>query len=242
MAEIKIRLRLGPSSADQRELNISDEKIVGDLITYWKKDYRLAEQDAQGELIPYALYRDHGSHKERIDPKRTLRSLRMQAFEELYLADTRQPWCQGQKPTTQPLKEPKTSNPVPPPDPITRPAFGPCSIEIAPGCVHQIGEKGLVLNREYLLKELPKSVVARERALTMLGIESRLGAVSRGEPGHCSIIWRQNWYLIAHHQIYISGTKYTRNEAVQINQTTTLLLGREGWPITIRLHSTIIAR
>lgn len=256
MADITIRLYIGPSSSDLRELIVPTERPLGDLIIDWKKVYHLAEQDSQGEMIRYQLYRESEGKKVSVDPKKSLRDLRFQAYQELFLTDARHPWWQGANPQpsttsqakppgTAPLRGPATSKhptATTAPNPISRPlpSFSPCSIELAPGCVRQIGETGVVINRDYLLHELPKSVSTLERTLMWMRQESRLLAVSRSEKGHCSIVWKQSWYLMAHHPIYISGNKYSRNEAIQIEETVTLLLGRDGWPITLRLHSTSI--
>ncbi|WP_124681988.1 hypothetical protein [Candidatus Viridilinea mediisalina] len=211
-------------------------------------------------MIRYQLYRESEGKKVPVDPKKSLRDLRFQAYQELFLTDACHPWWQGttsqptttsqsKAPGTAPLRGPATSKRVttattPNPSPSSRPlpSFSPCSIELAPGCVRQIGETGVVINRDYLLRELPKSVSTLERTLMWMRQESRLLAVSRSDNGHCSIVWKQSWYLMAHHPVYISGTKYSRNEAIQIEETVTLLLGRDGWPITIRLHSTSITR
>lgn len=265
MGDITICLYIGPSSSDLRELVVSAERPLGDLIIDWKKVYQLAEQDQQGEMIRYELYRDVKGRKERVDPKLSLRNLRFQPHQELYLVDAQHPWCLAgmplpsrvtYQPGTEPLRGPATrSSPEPPRPPIAQPVgrpappplassfmITPCSIEIAPNCVRQIGESGVVINREYLLQELPPSVLTRERALVLIGLASRLSAVSRSHPGHCSLLWRQSWYLIAHSSLYIGSAKYSCNEAIQVDQTVTVLLGREGWPVTIRLHSTSISR
>ncbi len=264
MSDIAVRLRLGASSTDQHDLVVSAEMPIGDLITSWKKDYRLSETDRQGEMIRYVLYYDRGAEQVRADLERSLRQLRVPAFVVLYLGDERQLWWQNgpassttsgsAKPGTAPLN-PLRNGPRPTPasassglptaqpaPPIATAAVIPCSIELAPGCVRSITASGVVINRDYLLRELPQSICTRERALGMVGIASRLMAVSRSETGHCSLIWRQSWYLIAHSPVYLGATRYNHNEAVPIDQTMTILLGRNGWPITIRLHSTGITR
>lgn len=262
MADIAIHLHIGPTSADQHALEVPAERPLGDLITGWKKDYHLAEQDRQGEMIRYALYRELKGAKVQVDLAQSLRSLRFQAHQILYLTNARHLWWPSNPSLSpSPAKETAPLNPKrlsnhqtalssPAPTPVGAPIYTaprptlltPCSLELAPGCVRQIGEAGVVINREYLLQELPPSVRTRERALVLIGLASRLSAVSRGNPGHCSLLWRQSWYLIAHSSLYIGSTRHSHNEAIQVDQTVTVLLGREGWPLTIRLHSTIISR
>lgn len=251
--EIPIRIFLGPSAADERAKVFEADTLIGDLITYCKKDFRLPVQDTSGEMIRYMLYREQSGAKAKLDTGRSLRMLRIQRFEVLYLADERRIWWHGSSLGTEPLKikvpHPAPPSPAPSPRPLTgtssptsqpRPA-GPCSVELAPGCVRQVPEMGLIVNRDYLIQQLPKSVSARERALILMGLQSRLEAVSRDTQGHCALVYRQGWYLLAQHTIYIGSNKHSHGEAVPLEQTVTMLLGRDGWPITIRLHSTLIS-
>ncbi|MEI7644717.1 MAG: hypothetical protein WCJ55_10595 [Chloroflexales bacterium] len=168
--EITIRIRLGPSAADQRDKVFEADTLIGDLITYCKKDFRLPEQDTSGEMIRYMLYREQSGAKAKLDKARSLRMLRVQSYEVLYLADERRTWWQGSAapsgfraqtgPGTEPLggvRRPVSEvlpGPVAPPPPVSGPPrpIGsiPCSIELAPGCVRQVAETGQVINRDYL--------------------------------------------------------------------------------------------
>ena len=252
--KITIRIRLGPGSADQSDQAFEADTLIGSLITYCKQDFRLPEQD-NGEMIRYALYREQGAAKVKLDKGQSLRILRIQAYDVLYLADERRIWWQssGTEPLRNGSKSPRPPQPTPPPS-NTRPPISsplpqtpprpvssiPCSIELAPGCVRTVPEVGLIINREYLLQQLPKSVSTRERALILMGLQSRLEMVSRDSEGHCALVYRQGWYLLARHTVYIGSNKYNNSEALPLEQTVTLLLGSNGWPITIRLHSTQI--
>jgi hypothetical protein len=254
MSDRRIILHLGPTSVDQHELVVPAHVPLIDLMIGWKKDYRLPEQDQQGELIRYVVYRGRGSEKVQLDLQSSLRRQHISEFEALYLSDERRIWWANSAAPppapsgnpaprqTEPLSRGKRKEPSPSERSTASTVLLPCSVELAPNCVRQVPETGLVINREYLLATLPKSVVALEHGLNLIGRTSRLLAVSRGEPGHCSIVRQQNWYLVAHNTVYIGSAKYRRNEALPLDQTVTVLLGREGWPITIRLHSTAISR
>ena len=256
--DIPIRIRLGPSAADQKDKVFEADTLIGDVITYCKKDFGLPPQNkTSGEMIRYALYREQGSVKVKIDKDRSLRMLRIHAYEVLYLADECHIWWQGALPSrpgpaTEPLvggvprlRPPsEVITPKPPPISTPLPVSGstPCSIELAPGCVRHVPESGQIINRDYLIQQLPMSVSARERGMVLMGMQSRLESVSRDTQGHCSLTYRQGWYLLAHHTVYIGSNKHSNSEALPLEQTVTLLLGRNGWPITIRLHSTLITR
>ncbi|NTV65374.1 MAG: hypothetical protein HGA65_17830 [Oscillochloris sp.] len=238
------------------------DTLISDLITYCKRDLRLPEQDSTGEMIRYAFYRKQGVGMEKLNQSHSLRILRIKKHEDLFLANEGRIWWQGAPsslhtpppvgPGTEPLNPhpPVTVRPPPPanppkppiPPPSTYPVPSSCSVELAPNCVFQVPEIGLKINREYLIQNLPMSVSARERALVLVGMQSRLEAVSRSTEGHCMLIYRQHWYLVANHTIYIGSNKHSHGEALPLEQTVTILLGRAGWPITIRLHSTVITR
>ena len=251
--KITIRIRLGPSAAEQRDQAFEADTLIGNLITYCKQDYRLPEQDTSGEMIRYALYREQGVAKEKLDKGQSLRILRIQAGDVLCLADERRIWWQspggteplrngkGPRPPQPPPPRANNHPPISPPPPPPRLVSSiPCSIELAPGCVRTVPEVGLIVNREYLIQQLPKSVSTRERALILMGLQSRLETVSRDPEGHCTLLYRQGWYLLARHTVYIGSNKHNNSEALPLEQTVTLLLGSNGWPITIRLHSTQI--
>ena len=252
--KLPILISLSDAAADQREQLVAPDTTIADLIIYCKKEYRLPEQDRDGEMVRYALYRKQGNAHAVLDKKRTLRTLRIQPYEVLYLASERQPWWQANaaRPSgrTAPLR-PKSVGNLPPVPPATEPpASSPraepalvdrnrsCSIELAPGCVRSVPGEGLIINRTYLLQQLPTSVAMREKGLVMFGMNSRLQAVSNHDQGHCAIKWNNGWYLHAYRPVYISGHKYDRCEALALDQTTTLVLGRDGWPLTVRLSST----
>lgn len=233
--EIRIEICWGASSAERKERLERLDTLVSDLINSCKKDYGLPGE-REGEMIRYALYRGQSFEKERLDRGRTLRTLRIQNGEVLYIAPDGVPWWKvhTDPPTTPSQTPPETRAPAP--SPVEQRPI-PCTIELAPGCVQPIGEAGLIINREYLMRTLPASVMALERARNLLNFASRLQSVSRSERGHCFIGWRQGWYLYAYEPVYIGGVKYSRGEAIALEQTTTLLLGREGWPVTVRLNS-----
>lgn len=239
--EIEIQVHFGPSAADLRRQKFSADTLISDLITFCKRDFRLPEQRA-GMMIRYGFYRKQGADRVKLDPNLSLRFLRIAPHEDLYLADEGRLWWQATGPVTAPLLPRDQSEAGPPPPPPPPPPVSACSVELAPGCVIQVPEAGLKINRDYLIQHLPMSVSARERALVLIGATSRLEAVSRDLEGHCVLVYRQHWYLIANHTIYIGSSKYSHGEALPLEQTITILLGRAGWPITIRLHSTLITR
>ncbi len=256
---LPILIRLSDAAADQREQLVSPDITIADLIIYCKKDYHLPEQDRDGEMVRYALYRKQGNTRAILEKSRTLRTLRIQPYEVLYLSSERHPWWQANaaRPSgrTAPLRaKPAGNQSAPPPPvesaPVTAPRVEPptvdrsrsCSIELAPGCIRPVPGEGLMINRTYLLQQLPASVAMREKGLVMFGMNSRLQAVSNNEQGHCVIKWNNGWYLHAYRPVYINGQKYDRGEALALDQTTTLVLGRDGWTLTVRLSSTIFTQ
>ena len=63
--------------------------------------------------------------------------------------------------------------------------------------------------KAFAIQQLPISVSARERALVLIGLKSRLEAVSRDIQGHCTLVYRQGWYLLAHHTVYIGSNRHS---------------------------------
>jgi hypothetical protein len=262
---LPILIRLSDAAADQREQLVSPDITIADLIIYCKKDYCLPEQDCDGEMVRYALYRKQGNARAILDKNRTLRTLRIQPYEVLYLASERHPWWQSNaaRPSgrTAPLRPKSPGNQPPPPvvaapappiaatpapasraEPASADRSRSCSIELSPGCIRPVPGEGLIINRTYLLQQLPNSVAMREKGLVMFGMNSRLQAVSNQDQGHCVIKWNNGWYLHAYRPVYVSGQKYDRGEAFALDQTTTLILGRDGWPLTVRLSSTVFTQ
>lgn len=247
MHEITLIIHTGPHAADRREQVIALDTLIGDLITYCRKDYRLQEQDARGELIEYGLFLERGGQRVRLDPQRSLRSLRLPNYPVLYLSDvTRVWWPMGSTaPLTPPEPPPTNTKPIGSQPPISVPEPRPTvSVELAAGCSHPVPENGLIITRKFLLSTLPRVIVAREQARQLIGLESALQAVSRRAEGHCAILWARGWYLHAYRPIYLQegATKLDHGETLPLDQTTRVVLGRNGWPITIRLSSTLFPR
>lgn len=220
MPTITIEIHLGSAQRQTRSEDV--ELRVGDLINRCKLYYALPEQDG-GELIRYGLYHGPGAERRPLPPANSLREARVQNGDELYLSRQDRPWWRAPEPAQPEL---------PPAD--ERPA--PCQVELAQGCTFLVPpEAGVAINRDFLFRHLPQPTVARERRRAFLGLPSRLEYVSKSERGHCRLAWGQGWWLSAHKTIYIAGARHDSGARILIARATTLLLGRDGWPITIRV-------
>ncbi len=254
--KVTLFIHTGPRASDQHQVpDVSTSTLLGDLMTGWRKDYGLREQDAQGNLIQYGLFMHREGRTVRLDTSRTLRTLRVTAFATLYLSDVKHLWIPLPStdqlrpplvpPISPPIPPPVPPNlpPIPPPVPQNSPPIPPmCTVELAPGCSRSIADGELQITRSYLLDALPRNIAIREKARMVLGFSSPLQAVSMREGGHCAIRWARGWYLHAFKPVFLGEQKLDHGEALLLEQTTTLVIGREGWPITIRLSSTLFTR
>lgn len=260
MHDITIIIYTGPRAGDRQVQLVPLDVPIVDLLTNFRKDFRLPEQDARGNLITYGLFIERDGQRVRLDQQRTLRSLRLQSHADLYIADVAHLWwplavtdrlrpLDGQRPQppqpVQPLQQPPpVKPPLQSPPPLAEPQPAVCIVELAQGCSRTVSENRLVITRRYLLDNLPKSIVAREQARTLIGLDSALQAVSNRQDGHCALIWARGWYLHAFRPVYLQDgqVKLDGGETFPLEQTTRLILGRQGWPITVRLSSTMLPR
>lgn len=234
--ETSITIQWGHAQSEARTADT--DTVVRDLVNDCVRAFSLPKKDRAGTMTIYGLYRGEGNFKEQLDPRRTLRELRVQRGDRLYLAPENAHWWLGPaapalagmaEEQRHPLSQP-ASTPGPAPSAGTT-----CTVELAPSCWWAVPESGLVINRAFLLAHLPRRVVALERARTLVGAPSRLEYVGRSPLGHCTLARGQGWQLVALQPVYIGGVIHSGGETVVIEQTMTVLLGRAGWPLTMRV-------
>ncbi len=144
-------------------------------------------------------------------------------------------------PTSPPRSVPCASPPVPPAvvptaPPPTRSRPAPiCHLHIATNCPLTVPPEGLYINRDYLIRNLPRHIVATEKARRFMGFNSRLNRVSRKE--HCHIFCQSGvWILSAIEPTYINGRTIKGGTAVSLPRSTTIILGNDGWPVDIEIQ------
>jgi hypothetical protein len=115
-----------------------------------------------------------------------------------------------------------------------------CHVELAPGCIFPVPESGLTIDRDFLIKRLPSGCIEIERARACIKLGSRLDVVSNDARGHCSIRWQNGWTLYAHHSVLVGEVLYDSGAALALRSTNALKLGRNGWPIIVRLNATAL--
>jgi hypothetical protein len=95
--------------------------------------------------------------------------------------------------------------------------------------------EGLYINRDYLIRNLPRHIVATEKTRRFIGLNSRLDRVSRKE--HCHIFCQGGvWILSAIGPTYINGRTIKGGTAVSLPRSTTIILGNDGWPVDIEIQ------
>lgn len=93
-----------------------------------------------------------------------------------------------------------------------------------------------MLNRRYLIDQLPPEIVEEQRNLHRKAEASPLNRVSRDS--HCEIVNRdKRWGIRSHKQIYVNGQKLPLNEEYLVDpgQIVILTLGNNGWNIKLRV-------
>lgn len=197
--------------------------------------YRLDESDAQGNLIDYVLYRDnHGNFEPIISVERTLGQAGIRDGDLLYLASRQSvpTWklpLTGSSTRTTGIEQTNTGPSLP------KNTNTVCQLRLAPSCVISLSSsEGAQIDRAYLLQKLPASIVLREHTRMFLGFSSRLHSVSRDL--HCQIMRQEDaWVINTRHSTYIYGRMVTK-KTIALTESTTVVVGRNGWPIEIVLR------
>ncbi len=216
---------------------------VGDVVDniMIRAGEQLPECDTNGEMIVYVLFKENKGHREAIARSRTLDQAGIRQGDRLYLANKKAPWWNVstlKKPGTNNLRGSKREQKPPerggsssPPDTTM------CHLQLAAGCVMTVSSTETIdLNRTYLLKKLPGNIVTREKARIFAGLNSRLNSVSREQ--HCQI-FRQGdyWLLRAFKPTYVYSRTIDKGMTVTLSTSTTIVLGREGWPVEVLIGS-----
>ena len=210
-------------------LKADSAQLVGELVVALRclGGAHLPERDADDAAIPYALFRKiAGARLPLREQHMTLAQAAIRDGDTLWLADVRKPWWHAaESPAPQPM----------PPQGSTALHAADCSLQIAAGVSASVPRAGLELGRAYLLRHLPHAVLVREHALSLAGRRSRLHAVSRRL--HCAIRHgAAGWTLQVYAPTFVEGHCYTDGMSLPLAASTTLLLGREGWPVALRLQ------
>jgi hypothetical protein len=173
------------------------------------------------------LFKAAAGHREPLlARKRTVAQVRIVEGEQLYFANLRTPWWSVSQPKVLPAAKQQTVAVAPP----------VCRLQLVRQCVVAVPSDGLQLDRAFLLTSLPSRIVALENTKSFAGLRSRLHAVSRKQ--HCMIsLQGSQWLLHAYDYTYIYNQALTKGMTVQLARSTTLVLGRDGWPVEILLSS-----
>ncbi|NTW97835.1 MAG: hypothetical protein HGB28_04720, partial [Oscillochloris sp.] len=57
----------GPRADEQHEVPVNSGMLIGDLVTGWRRDFGLREQDADYKLITYGLFMNREGKLARLD-------------------------------------------------------------------------------------------------------------------------------------------------------------------------------
>ncbi len=222
-----VRFDVWWSETDHKTFKVDADQLVGDVVSEIKEQLGdlLPESDAANNVIEYMLFKAAAGHREPLlARKRTIAQARIIEGEQLYLANLRAPWWVSILPKASASAKQMSVAAIPP----------SCRIQLVPNCVVDIPSDGLHLDRAFLLRSLPARVVALENTRSFAGLRSRLHAVSRKQ--HCMITAQgTHWLLHAYDYTYIHHQALTKGMTVQLSCSTTLVLGRDGWPIEIIL-------
>ncbi len=226
----------GPSLS--RTVTRERGQTIGEVVQSLVVQLGLPEFDERRRRIEYGLYREYNGKKERIPDSQTLAQARVQA-QIVYIANVSSPWWQA---TTQdgaapslPGTSPLPRRPLPVSSaPVSPPTYA-CRLQLAPNCMVVVQGDHLELNRDYLSDRLPSTVVLAEKARVFSGYDSRLMHVSRAR--HCDIFRQHDrWYVRAHKPTFVNGHVLDKGQISVIQPPgTTIVLGQDGWPITIEL-------
>lgn len=224
-----IRFNLWWSESDHKTFQVDSDHALGDIVTEIKEQLgpQLPECNAQDCVIEYSLFKEtNGQREPLLARKRTLTQLRILEGDQLFLADRHGPWWEQPAPL---LHRRAIQTPRMPFAPRSR-----CQLQLAPGVLIDVPQSGLELSRAYLVEALPQRLVKLENAKHFAGLTSRLHAVSRKQ--HCDILPQSSaWLLRAHDLCYAQGRELPSGATTPLTAPLTLVLGRAGWPIHIRL-------
>ena len=228
-----IRFDIWWSETDHKTFKVDSEQLVGEVVSEIKEQLgdRLPESDQTANIIEYTLFKAvQGRHEPFLGRKRTLAQARIVDGDRLYLADLQAPWWERRHAV--PLQFPTiTTQPQP-----VKLQPQPCRIQLSAGYSIDLPPDGIQLNRNYLLTVLPPQLIVLEKAKSFAGLQSRLQAVSRQE--HCAIIPQgAQWLLRAYAYTYIDGRDLSKGMTTLLSRSTTIVLGRNGWPIEVQLTS-----
>jgi hypothetical protein len=223
-----VRFDIWWSETDHKTFKVDADQLVGDVVSEIKEQLGdlLPESDPANNIIEYMLFKVAAGHREPLlARKRTVAQARIVEGEQLYFANLRAPWWSAQPKASSYAKQ-QTVAATPP----------SCRLQLVANCAIDISREGLQLDRAFLLKSLPARVVALENTKSFAGLRSPLHAVSRKQ--HCAIIPQgAQWLLHAYDYTYIHNQVLTKGMTIQLTRSTTLVLGRDGWPIQIFLSS-----
>lgn len=163
------------------------------------------------ETVEYGLFRLVGASLQRLERRMPLRSLQLPPGEQLYFANVLNPWW------------------------VVTEQF--CEVEVFPSCLISVPKNGLILSRSFILKQLPKHIADEERKIYRERRDSPLSRVSRDR--HCAILFDNGWRLHCHNLVSIDGAEWHKLRVYPLDHegSRTIILGSEGWPVTIHISS-----
>ncbi|MGQ9550727.1 MAG: FHA domain-containing protein [Roseiflexus sp.] len=221
------------SSSESKTVTRDSDQTIGEVVQSLIKQLHLDEYDSQKQRIIYGLFREKEGERERMQDSRTLKQARLQG-QKVYIANVAAPWWQTTPPPTQQPKKETAPLRRRPAEPVVSPSYA-CRLQIAPNCTVVVQENYLEIDRNYLSSKLPSAVLLKEKASLFSGYDSRLMHVSRTQ--HCAIFRQGNgWFLRATKPTYVEGKLLNSGQTVAIRPPQMqIILGKEGWPITIEL-------
>lgn len=203
------------------------DQSAGDVIELIRQQVgpQLPEQDSQGHVIEYALFKEAQGARTALQRRLPLRRASLQADDQLYLANCKALWWAS--PTTSYENQEVADH---------TPTVTACRIVLAPHCEINVPPAGLQLDRTYLSDTLPRAAVAWENTKALMGRGSRLLRVSRER--HCEIFHgEQGWMVRAHKSIYVGDKPLHKSSMMPLADGMIITLGRDGWPVKVHLDS-----
>lgn len=230
MSEVRVTVCWGPDRA--RPFCMEEGSLLQEFIEEIQTVVasQLPEQE-HSERIVYALFRKdaEGGYEQLRNRHQTLKAARIVGGKELYFANPKQPWWEVQ--SIQPLPLSGNGEAV-----LASSAGTTCDLLVGDGRVVQVAVTGVVINRAYLLQHLPRPMRLKEEARLFMGLPSRLMQVGRE---HHAEVWREDgrWFVRATRPMYVNGRFIDRGVTLPVNVSVKIVLGRDGWPIELRLSS-----
>ncbi|WP_172812330.1 FHA domain-containing protein [Chloroflexus islandicus] len=234
MPSITIEIHYGPQLSKEGSIERSTKisELINDLITKLNRPM-FNEKD---QKICYGLFYQDGT---RIPDDAPIGE-KVRSGAIVYFSDVNNLWFLSpspQLPGTAPLKrKPSRTDSEPPPPPPPPPTYG-CRLHLAHGVIHAVSYDKVTIHRQFLLNHLPSGERIRQDVQYRMTGDAPIMHVSR-DP-HCEIVRQGNqWYVRALQPVYVNGKRYDHGAtlAVQPPQMT-VVVGRNGWPITIELFS-----